>query len=439
MLRSLALTCLFLGGALPLAAQSAEEVVGRATAARADWRGAAEALAAHDTAAALAALDRASLAWPTQPAYPAALFHLAVAAGRTDAALRAARGLLAIGLGVRVSDGEEGRLRDVAGWPALADSLRAAGAPLERSEVFRTLADTLFHPEGVAHDPTSGRWFLSSIRQRRVVAVDPTGDVTSFVIPGQDGLDAAFGMVVDPRRGVLWVASSPVPEEQGYDSAPAGRAALFAFDLRTAHLRARVALPPTDSSDVIGRQVGDLALAPNGDIYASDPLGRAIYRVPAGTIPSVVEVLTSDLPFRNPQGMVVAPDGGAMIVADYSHGLMRVDLRSHAVTYLPPPTGATLLGIDGLALAGPGRLVAVQNGVSPSRVVTIDLDRGWRRVTGLRVVDRPTFDGEPTLGAVVGGRFYYVAGSAWDNYEDGHPLTGVHWPRPALRALPLPR
>lgn len=437
--RSLALLFVVLVGPFPLAAQSPEEAVERATAARADWRGAGEALASHDTNAALAALDRASRAWPTQSAYPAALFHLAVAARRPDAALRAARGLLAIGLGVRVSDAEEGQLHDVAGWPALADSLRAAGAPLERSAVFRALADTLFHPEGVAHDPASGRWFLSSVRQRRIVAIDPTGAVIPLVAAGQDGLDAAFGMVVDPRRGVLWVASSAVPEEQGYDSASAGRAALFAFDLRSARLRARVALPPSDPGDAVGRQVGDLALAPNGDLYASDPVGRAIYRVRAGTLPSVVEVVTTDLLLRSPQGMVVSPDGAAMIVADYSHGLVRVDLRNRAVTYLPPPPGATLLGVDGLALAGPGRLVAIQNGVSPTRVVAIDLDRGWRRVTGLRVIDRPAFDGEPTLGSVVGERFYYVAGSAWDNYEDGHPLAGAHWPRPVIRALPLPR
>ncbi|HET7041220.1 MAG TPA: hypothetical protein VFI13_04350, partial [Gemmatimonadales bacterium] len=418
MKRVLFLAVLTFGAALPLRAQ-ADDPVEAATDARAWWRDAGEALAAHDTARALAALDSASLVWPTQPAHPAALVRLAVVARRPEAAMRGARRLLAIGLSLQVSHPAEALLQGVAGWAALADSLRAAGAPLARSTVFRTLDDTLFHPEGVAYDPATRRWFVSSIRERRVVAIDRAGAATPFVASGQDGLDAAFGMVVDRRRGVLWVASTAVPEEEGYDSASAGRAGLFAFDLTTGRLAARVALPPADSGDVIGRQVGDVALAPDGDLYASDPVGRAIYRVPAGEIPPVVEIVTAALLLRSPQGMAVAPDGRTMIVADYSHGLLRVDLRTRGVTYLPPPPGATLLGIDGLALATPGRLVAVQNGVMPARVVTIDLDRGWRRVVALSVADRPEWEGEPTLGTVTGGRFYYVAGSVWDNYEDG--------------------
>ncbi len=125
--RSLAILLLALVGPLALRAQSSEEVVERATDARADWRGAGEALASHDTGAALAALDHASLLWPTQAAYPAAHFRLAVAARRPDEALRAARRLLAIGLTLVIPPPAEALLHDAAGWPAVADSLRAAG------------------------------------------------------------------------------------------------------------------------------------------------------------------------------------------------------------------------------------------------------------------------------------------------------------------------
>jgi hypothetical protein len=110
--------------------------------------------------------------------------------------------------------------------------------------------------------------------------------------------------------------------------------------------------------------------------------------------------------------MVVSADETRMYLADYTHGLFLVDLVARTVRNLPPPAGATLLGIDGMADGGAGRLIVVQNGFAPVRVAMVQLDRAGTAVAGLDVLDRPPLaPGEATLGVRVGGSFVYVGTS----------------------------
>ena len=127
-----------------------------------------------------------------------------------------------------------------------------------------------------------------------------------------------------------------------------------------------------------------------------------------------------------------------MYVADYSHGLIRVDLHSRSVTPLRVPQNVTLLGVDGLYLHR-GALIGVQNGVAPARIARYCLDADGTGVRRLETVDRnPALADEPTLGVVVGDSLFYVATSQWDKFDD----AGVRVPGSALRpatvlAVPL--
>jgi hypothetical protein len=125
----------------------------------------------------------------------------------------------------------------------------------------------------------------------------------------------------------------------------------------------------------------------------------------------VIEVAAKGSPaFRNLQGMVVTPDESTLYLADYSHGLLRVDLRSGEVVGLPAPGGQTLLGVDGMTSGGPGRLIAVQNGILPVRVIAIHLARTGDAVARIEVLDRPDLGrGEATLVTRNGGDLAYVA------------------------------
>jgi hypothetical protein len=124
----------------------------------------------------------------------------------------------------------------------------------------------------------------------------------------------------------------------------------------------------------------------------------------------VAEVVVANHPlFRSLQGMVPTPDGRGLYLGDYSHGLMLLDLTTGKVAPLTGPAEGTLLGIDGLASGGPRRLIGVQNGVTPNRVIAIHLDAAGTGVDRIEVLDRPYFGaGEATLGVRVGNNFAYV-------------------------------
>lgn len=394
--------------AAPLFAQDGIEIEGRATAGRALWRDAGEALRQGDSLTALARLDSAWHAWPFQSAYPRGFARLAGRLGLPDRALPALDALTAMGAAWDGADPAFARLATDPRYLAAAERNRAATAPLERSTVRWEVGVDSLLPEGVAYDSATGRLFISSLRWKKVLVRERDGRVHDFVAPGAGGVGCVLGMAIDRRRGLLWVASSdagPITDYPEYN----GTSALFAFDLRTGEFRYKVELPSAEG----GHQLGDVVVTPKGTIFATDSRAPMIFTIPAGPVPRVAAVAASNAPlFRNLQGMVPNDDESALYVADYSQGLLRVDLRSREALPLLPPAGATLLGIDGMVAGGPGRLVAVQNGISPVRVVAIRLDRRGRGVAGVEVLDRPPLDpGEATLAFRSGSEVLYVATS----------------------------
>lgn len=311
-------------------------------------------------------------------------------------------------------------------------SAQAPAAPsIQQSTTLRTLGDSMLHPEGIAWDARRQRWLVSSVRERKVLAVDARGE-RDFVTSGQDGLDAALSIAVDASRDLLWVASAALPQMLGYTEADAGRSRLFAFELGTGRLRRRVELPGT------GRHgAGDLTVAPDGTVFASDNFSGAIYRVETLGVDTAALVVAPGQGLRSPQGIVL--DGDRLLVADWSRGMQEVSLASGVVRPLAAPDPRALRGIDGLVRIGPREILGIQNGASPARVLHLTLRDDGAGIAQVQVADSPALEGgEPTQGTVVDGAFVYIANSPWGNYaDDGTLRPGAHWPLPLLLRLPL--
>ena len=392
----------------PLAAQAdPSEIEDAAGGARDWWRDAGEALRAGDSLVALWRLDSAARAWPAQPAYHRAVARFAARLGRADRAFVALEALTTLGA---AWSAEEPAFTAMASDPRFRPAVgrnRAATMPFARSTVAWAIGDPTLLMEGIAVDSATGRWFASSVRGGRVLVREQDGRSHDFIAPGDHGVGAILGMAVDRRRQLLWVTSADtVPGGEDYPEF-SGVSALYAFDLTTGAFRAKVGLPPAED----GHQLGDVIVTARGTLFASDSRSPAVYRLPAGPLPAIAQVAANGSPaFRNLQGMVVTPDERLLYLADYSHGLLRVDLRSGEVLGLPAPTGQSLLGIDGLVGGGPGRLLAVQNGITPVRVIAVHLDRAGTRVLRIEVLDRPDLDpGEATLAVRNGPDLAYVA------------------------------
>jgi len=418
-----------LSAPIPAAAQAADS----AAAARSHYRAAVGALRAGDTVAAVASLGRAATAWPAQGFYHAAYARLTAASGQPDSALAALKRLITLGYGWEESDPVAEALSKVPAYAGVEAAMHAATAPLRRSAVLRELPDTLLHPEGIAWDGAGKRWLVSSVRQRKVVAVDARGNARDLVRSGQDGLDAALAIGVDSARGLVWVASAALPQMQGWTEADTGRSHLFAFDLASGRVRRKIRLPPAES----GHSVGDLTVTSDGTVFASDTRAPAIYRVAPGSGDTASTVAANTPMVRSPQGLVL--DGERLLVADYSLGIESVDLATGAVRTIPAPPGTTVLGIDGLVRLDQRNLIGVQNGVAPARIVRLTLSPDGSAITQVTPIDRYLPEAsEPTQGVIVGSAYVYIANSPWTNYgNDGSPAAGAAWPAPLLLRLPL--
>ena len=183
-------------------------------------------------------MKQAADAWPTQQTYLENGAGLAGQAGDAAGAALWLNRLADLGIGTGV--GDDTTFRAFVGTPAFdaaVKRLATATAPLARSRVRLTVADTMLHPEGVTFDARTGRWFVGSIRQRRVIVVERDGTTRDFVPPEADGIGGVFGMAVDDARRTLWVATTSLPRMQGFTAADSGRVGVYGYDLGTGRLR----------------------------------------------------------------------------------------------------------------------------------------------------------------------------------------------------------
>lgn len=414
----------------PLAAQRADS----AQVARQAMRAAGGALAGGDSAAALASLLAATRAWPAQGAYRVSAARLAAALGRDAEAFALLERLNAGGYAWNTAAPEYRHLGDAARFARLADGSAANQAPLARSQQFRTLPDERLHPEDVAFDPATGRLFVSSVRQRKVVALLPDGRVTDFADGGDAGFDAVLALAVDSARGRLWLTTSVVPEQDGGPHLPA---AVVAVDLERGAVIGRWNV--ADSAEHV---LGELVIGPDGMVWATDSRSPRVFRVdaPDGSGGTLGDAGWTSRDWVSLQGFAIAPEGDIAWIADWTTGLFRIDLAGGAVTPVEGGPDHYLLGIDGLVALDRHRLVAIQNGIVPPRVIAMRLSDAADRVLALDVLDRHLPEAEePTNGVLVNGSLVYVANSPWGHYRpDGTPDPANPAPKPVLLRLELP-
>ena len=315
----------------------------------------------------------------------------------------------------------------------LMDRYTAAVEPTTSSEVAFRLDDPEFVPEDVAWDPVSGDLFISSIRKRKVIRIDGRGRQTSFASYPDIEMYAALSMAVDSDRRRLWLTTAATPSMIDYrPEEHEGRSELLGFDLDSGLLLARIAAP----ADGDRHELNDLVVDGDGAVLVGDaPIG-AIYRLVRGA--DGFETVASPGTLFSPQGIVILEDSGQTLIADYSRGLCL--LRSDGtVQVLESPPSAWLGGIDGLSVASRRGLIAVQNGVTPNRVVRIHLTENADGVEAVDVLDlaHPEHD-QPTLGEVVGDDFLYVANSLWGAWDpEGNLVEGRKLSPPVILRIPL--
>jgi hypothetical protein len=292
-------------------------------------------------------------------------------------------------------------------FAAVAERLLRTAAPLVRSDTARVMSDPDMIPEGIAHDPVDGAFYVGSLHRRSVVRIDRAGRERTFVEPARDGLGQVLGMHVDAARRRLWLATlvldSTAPR---HSNGGGGWAFVHAYELPGGGLVARYAAP--DSA--VPHLLNDLVVTRAGDVYVTDTEAHAVYRLPAGG-ERLERIHGGVATFRYPNGIAVDPAERHLYVA-HLEGISVRPLRAGAgaaFVEVPRPAGVSAAGIDGL-YACADRLVAVQGLFGFQQVTAFDLAPDGRAITAAAALERrhPIHDWA-TTGALVAGDFHYLA------------------------------
>jgi hypothetical protein len=294
--------------------------------------------------------------------------------------------------------------------PILA-KLRSAQVKTANGRVAYRLAGLQMLPEGITFDAPRRRLFLSDWLQNSIYQLPLTGGPKLF---------AAFdrltpnGIAADADGKVLWVATT-----NAFRGAKEPISELVRIDLSTGARK---------SFGVSGAHgFNDVAIAPNGDVYVSDTLAHQVFRLRNGQ--ELEPFVGPDSGLRSPNGLTVDASGTYLFIAQ-ALTPFRVRLADGDVTLLKLPPDLDMVGTDGFYFRQ-GALFAVQNLVTPGRVVRLQLSEAMDTVTGFEILDsaHPSFD-LPTTGTFVGNRFLILANTqiykfGTDQVEPGAPVSPI--------------
>jgi sugar lactone lactonase YvrE len=284
---------------------------------------------------------------------------------------------------------------------------------MNRAQKSTSVDDKTLIAESAAYNPETRTYYIGSVHQRKIVAIDKNGTQTDFS-KASDGLWSVLGVRVDAKRGFLWACTTAFPQMKGFETADKGRSGVFKYDLATGKLIRKYLLPTGED-----HALGDLILDRDGNVYATDSKAPAIYRI-AVKSDSIEEFLRSRN-FSSLQGLAFDHSGAELFVADYSKGIFRVNLASKEITQQKPASDITLLGIDGLYFHR-GSLIAIQNGVTPNRVLRLNVDKDRISTQEILEANHPDFD-EPTLGVLIDDDLHFIANSQWGNVNEKAELV----------------
>jgi sugar lactone lactonase YvrE len=299
-------------------------------------------------------------------------------------------------------------------YRAILEHFAANEKAVARSEIAFTLSDPGILAEDIDYDPQSRSFLITSVLKRKIIRVDSDGKSTDFATSPSGW--PLLAIKVDPKRKLVWATEVAM---DGYSAAPKtdwGRSAVLCFDLQTGALLHRIEGP-------IHSALGDMVLTQAGDPIVSDGDGGGVYRLIGGRL-----ALIDGTDFISPQTPAMLPDGKHVLIPDYARGIGVLDLDNGHVTWLNQGgrTKIALNGVDGLYYDR-GTLILTQNGTSPERVISIQVDKTLVHALSEQIIERSTPNfGDPTHGVMVGDSFYYIANSGWNELDaHGDLLAGA--------------
>ena len=311
------------------------------------------------------------------------------------------------------------------------------------SKLVASLEDPGLLTEDIAWSQKTRNFYLTSVRKKKVLRVGANSEVTTLADLSSEPGWPLFAIVADDNRGALWVTAAANPDFVPAPKADSGRSTLLEVNVRTGQVLHRYELPDDGTPHVLG----DAALTSDGALIISDGLNGSVYLFHPKT-GKFMDIGSRQ--FISPQTPVSL--AFATIVPDYVRGLGVVVPcldNCEYVHWLKNKTSLPLNGIDGLYRVPafgdkePIKLIAIQNGTTPQRILELQLDSKLTAVESATILRSDPALGDITHGVFVDGKFQFIANSGWDQLDEkGNPKSGVKPTAPAIHELvsePKPR
>ncbi len=308
-------------------------------------------------------------------------------------------------------------VHDTRVWDYIVTNLRNNGKPFGEGKVAFDLPKGDLLLESIAWDPKRKQFLAGSVREGKIYRVDSTGKLDDFIsADASNGMWAVYAIAVDAAHDKLYALSNGVPHFKNFNADMLGKAGLFEFSLATGKFLHKYTLPQDNTTHILS----SIAVGGNGRVFVADGVNQQIFSLDDGALRPLVQ----NPALTGIRGMAVSGDGKTLYFADFSLGIFGMDLTKGKPFELAHNQDKLALGgIDGLYWYD-GALVAIQNDMSPQRVMRLKLSADGRSVASAMPLDvaQPAFTALAT-GAVSGDGLYSIANSQKDLYDRYGVLT----------------
>lgn len=313
-------------------------------------------------------------------------------------------------------------LRDHELYDHLNGLMAEAGEPFGDVSTWSTLGEAYPMPEAMAYDAEGDRLFVGTVRDGLILTSVGGDEWETWASPDDvPQLQSVFDLVVDAERGHLWVATGRIPYTRAEEREDDVRSSLLRLDLDSGELQREYKVSARGGRNLLG----SLELADDGTVFAADTRAPVIYRLNPGA--DELQPYFGHPEFTSLRGIALNDDGSLLYVADYELGLFVIDASGGKQAWkLAVPETFNAGGIDGL-FWWDGHLVAIQNVITPQRVVRLELGEDGLGVNAVAPLAAAleVFD-SPTYGAMDDEDLYFFAASHWHHVDsEGNPKSSL--------------
>lgn len=287
--------------------------------------------------------------------------------------------------------------------------------------------------EDIAYSSSDSSYYLSSVHQQQLIRYRQQS--SKVILDKTDGLWSLLGVQIDPADSThLWAASAALPQGAYTVSADYGSSEILKINLPDQTVEKRFTMEDDQKTEHL---FGDLEAGPDSSWFVSDSKAAIVYQLQPAN--GSFKAVTQPEQLISPQGLVYSDSSKYLLIADYSMGIVRLNLKTGKLTTLQNRSGTTLLSIDGF-YSYQGDLIAIQNGINPHRVVRLTLDNPEdpTAITDFKVLAANHDDmNDPTLGTIIGKHFLFNANSQWQLFHPDREQADSGAQPPVIIAVPL--